>query len=130
MGPCILIIFYYTNPNKMHKSQSLFYLTTALHVSGVTITHLQEHKTTVTTTSGNRYTVLLSSAIVEDLELIWVCCGWRVDLFFYHVVADVSIVSMAICWLIIQLTIDSKRYSINRMQSLPLTIERQLSFYC
>jgi len=41
----------------MHKSQSLFYLTTALHVSGVTITHLQEHKTTVTTASGNRYTV-------------------------------------------------------------------------
>jgi len=34
---------------------SLFYLTTALHVSGVTITHLQEHKTTVTTASGNRY---------------------------------------------------------------------------
>ena len=41
----------------MHKSQSLFYLATALHVSGVTITHLQEHKTTVTTASGNRYTV-------------------------------------------------------------------------
>ena len=39
----------------MHKSQSLFYLTTALHVSGVIITHLQEHKTTVTTASGNRY---------------------------------------------------------------------------
>ena len=39
--------------------QSLFYLTTALHVSGVTITHLQEHKTTVTTASGKRYTVLL-----------------------------------------------------------------------
>ena len=37
------------NSNKMHKSQSLFYLTTALHVPGVTITHLQEHKTTVTT---------------------------------------------------------------------------------
>ena len=49
----------------MHMSQSLFYLTTALHVSGVTITHLQEHKTTVTTASGNRYTVLLSAAIVE-----------------------------------------------------------------
>jgi hypothetical protein len=32
--------------------KSLFYLTTALHVSGVTITHLQEHKTTVTTASG------------------------------------------------------------------------------
>ena len=38
----------------MHMLQSLFYLTTALHVSGVTITHLQEHKTTVTTATGNR----------------------------------------------------------------------------
>ena len=62
----------------MHMSQSLFYLTTALHVSGITVTHLQEHKTTVTTASGNRYTVLLSgnrytvllsAAIVEQLEL-------------------------------------------------------------
>ena len=53
----------------MHKSQSLFYLTTALRVSDVTITHLQEHKTTVTTASGNRYTVLLSAAIVGELEL-------------------------------------------------------------
>ena len=49
--------------------QSLFYLTTALHVSGITSTHLQENKTTVTTASGNRYTVLLSAAIVEELEL-------------------------------------------------------------
>jgi hypothetical protein len=38
--------------------QSLFYLTTALPVLGVTITHLQEHKTTVITASGNRYTVV------------------------------------------------------------------------
>jgi len=52
----------------MHMLQSLFYLTTALHVSGITIAHLQEHKTTVTTASGNRYTVLLSAAIVEELE--------------------------------------------------------------
>ena len=42
----------------MHMLQSLFYLTTALHVLGVTITHLQEHKTTVTTAAGNRYTVI------------------------------------------------------------------------
>ena len=42
---------------------------TALHVSGVTVTHLQEHKTTVTTASGNHYTVLFSAAIVEKLEL-------------------------------------------------------------
>ena len=54
----------------MHKSRSLFTLTTALHVSGVTITHLQEDKTTVTTASGNRYTILLSAAIVEVLGLI------------------------------------------------------------
>ena len=54
----------------MHMLHSLFYLTTALHISGVTITHLQEHKTTVTTVSGNRHTLLLSAAIVEELELI------------------------------------------------------------
>jgi len=42
----------------MYMLQSSFYLTTALHVSGVIITHLQEHKTTVTTASGNRYTVI------------------------------------------------------------------------
>jgi len=70
MGPCNVIIFEYRSPNKMHMLQSLFYLTIALHVSGVTITHLQEHKTTVTTASGNCYTVLLSVAVVEDLELI------------------------------------------------------------
>jgi len=58
------------NPNKMHMLQSLFYPTTALHVSGVTISHLQEHKTTVTTSSGNLYTLLLSAAIVEELELV------------------------------------------------------------
>ena len=65
----------------MHKSQSLFNLTTALHVSGVTITHLQEHKTTVTTASGNRYTVLLSAAIVEGFEPVCVCTDYHVYLF-------------------------------------------------
>jgi hypothetical protein len=44
--------------------QGLFYLTNALYVSGVTITHLQEHKTTVTTASGNCYTALFSAAMV------------------------------------------------------------------
>jgi len=52
----------------MHMLQRLFHLTAALHVSGIIITHLQEYKTTVTTASGNRYTVLLSVAIVEVLE--------------------------------------------------------------
>jgi len=54
----------------MHKSQSLFYLIPTLHVSSVTFTHPQKHKTTVTTASGNHYTVLLSAAIVEELEQI------------------------------------------------------------
>jgi hypothetical protein len=27
--------------------------------------------------------VLLSAAIVEELELIWACCGWRVDLLLF-----------------------------------------------
>ena len=54
----------------MRMLQSLFYLKIAVHVSGIIITHLQEHKTTVTTASGNRHTVLFSAAIVEELELI------------------------------------------------------------
>jgi hypothetical protein len=59
----------------MHKSQSLFYLTIALHVLGITITHLQEHKTTVTTASGNCYTILLSAAFLEELGLMCVVGG-------------------------------------------------------
>jgi hypothetical protein len=54
----------------MDMLQSLFYLTIAIHVSGIIITHLQEHKTTLITASGNRSTVLLSAVIVEELELI------------------------------------------------------------
>jgi hypothetical protein len=42
----------------MHMLQSLFYLTIAVHVLGIIITYLQEHKTTVTTASGNCYTVI------------------------------------------------------------------------
>ena len=61
------------NSNKIHKSQSLFYLTTAVHVSGVTITHLQEHKTTVTTASGNRYTV------IDRVKLLLLNSTYRLD---------------------------------------------------
>jgi len=48
--------------------QIIFYLMIALPVTGIIITLLQEHKTTVTTVSGKRYTVLLSAAVVEELE--------------------------------------------------------------
>jgi hypothetical protein len=84
MGPCIVIILVY-NSNWMHKSQSLFCLTTALRVSGVTISHLQEHKTTVTTASGNRYSVLLSAAIVEELELYTTITKHWNNKFYYTV---------------------------------------------
>jgi len=47
---------------------SLFYLEAALHVSGGTITHHQERKTTVSTASGICHTVLLSAASLEELE--------------------------------------------------------------
>ena len=49
----------------MHKSQSLFCLRTVLHVSGFTITHLQEHKTTVTTVSGKHYAVIDSVMVIN-----------------------------------------------------------------
>jgi len=55
----------------MHMLQDLFYLTTALHVSGVTITHLQEHKATVTTASGNRYTVI-DRVKFTDLSVLFI----------------------------------------------------------
>ena len=42
MGPCILIIFQYMSSNA--TLDSLFYLETALHVSGGTSTHHQERK--------------------------------------------------------------------------------------
>ena len=61
----------------MHKSQSLFNLTTALHVSGITISHLQEHKTTVTAASGNRYTVLFHDSSRQEYGVtVTRCCSY------------------------------------------------------
>jgi len=62
-------ILVYKSQEDAHVTEFI-YQTTALHVSGVTLTHLQEHKTTVTTASCNPYTLLLSAAVVEELELI------------------------------------------------------------
>jgi hypothetical protein len=62
-------ILVYKSQKDAHVTEFYFYLRTALHVSGFTITHLQEHKTTVTTVSGNRYIVLLSAAIVKEFQL-------------------------------------------------------------
>jgi hypothetical protein len=68
-----LILMYISN--KMYMLQSLFYLTTALHVSGVIITHLQEHKTNVTTASSNRYRIVVCCYRGRggtDLSVFWV----------------------------------------------------------
>jgi len=48
----------------------LFYLETALHVSGGTTTHHQEHKQLYLQHLVFVTPLLLSAAIVEDLELV------------------------------------------------------------
>jgi hypothetical protein len=56
---------------------SLFYLETALHVSGGTITHHQEGKQLYLQHLLFVTPLRLSAAIVEKLEPVRVCCGWR-----------------------------------------------------
>jgi hypothetical protein len=71
MDPCIVSIFHYTCiSNKMQRYTIYLYVETALHVSGATSTHHQEriqlylqHLVFVTP-------LLLSAAIVEELELV------------------------------------------------------------
>jgi hypothetical protein len=72
----LLIVFQYIS-NKMQRYTIYLYLETALHVSGGISTQHQEciqlylqHLLFVTP-------LLLSAAIVEELELVSVCCGWR-----------------------------------------------------
>jgi hypothetical protein len=59
--------------------RSLFYLETALHVSGANITHHQERKQLYLQRLVFVTPLLLSAAIVEELELIlsvlWVACS-------------------------------------------------------
>ena len=69
MGTCIVSIFQYIS-KKMQRYTVCLYLETALHVSGGTSTHHQElvqlylqHPVFVTP-------LLLSAAIVEELELV------------------------------------------------------------
>jgi hypothetical protein len=73
---CIVSIFQYTCiSNKMQRYTVYLYLETALHVSGSTSTHHQgriqlylQHLVFVTQ-------LLISAAIVEELEPVSVCCG-------------------------------------------------------
>jgi len=67
MGPCIVIIFQYIS-NKMQRYT--VYLETALHVSGATTTHHQERKQLYLQHLVFATPLLLSAAIVEELELV------------------------------------------------------------
>jgi hypothetical protein len=76
MDPYIVSIFQYIS-NKLQLYTVYLYLETALKFSGGISTHHQErikiylqHLVFVTP-------LLLSAAIVEELEPVWVCCGWR-----------------------------------------------------
>jgi hypothetical protein len=64
---------------------SLFYLETALHVSGGTITHYQECKQLYLQNLIFVTPLLLYAAIVEELELVSVCCGWRTPYLFVKI---------------------------------------------
>jgi hypothetical protein len=59
----------------MHMLQLLFYLTISLHVSGIIITHNQEHETTVSSASGNRYTVIDRVKFLLLRVPFLFCCG-------------------------------------------------------
>jgi hypothetical protein len=72
-----IIPIYERITNNMQRYTFYLYLETALHVSVGISTHHQEriqlyllHLLFVTL-------LLLSAAIVEELELVWVCYGWR-----------------------------------------------------
>jgi hypothetical protein len=73
----IMDILIYTYIQQDATLHSLFYLETALHVLGGTITHHQERKQPYLQYLVFVTPLLLSAAIVEELELVWVCCGWR-----------------------------------------------------
>jgi hypothetical protein len=69
MGPCIVNIFQYIS-NKMQRCTVYLYLETALHVSGGTSTHHQERIQQYLQHLVCVPPLLLSAAIVEDLEQV------------------------------------------------------------
>jgi hypothetical protein len=75
MGPCIVIIFQYIS-NKCNVTQFILSGNCSTF-SGDTITHHQERKQLYLQHLVFVTPLLLSAAIVEELEMVWVCCGWR-----------------------------------------------------
>jgi hypothetical protein len=76
MGPCIVSIFQYIS-NNMQRYTVYLYLETALHVSGGTFTHHQERIQLYLQHLVFFTPLLLSAAIVEELEPVLACFGWR-----------------------------------------------------
>jgi hypothetical protein len=66
LGLLLVLLFKWASSILVYKSQQD--LKTYLRVSGVTITNLQEHKTTVTTASGNRYTVIELNLLIKGTD--------------------------------------------------------------
>ena len=64
-GPCIVSIFQYIS-NKMHRYKVYLFLETALHVSGGTSAHHQEHKQLYLQGMVLVKPLLLPAAIVEE----------------------------------------------------------------
>jgi hypothetical protein len=62
---------------------SLLYLETALHVSGGTSTHHQERMQLYLQHLVFVTPLLLPAAIVEEMEPVRVCCGWRIYSIWY-----------------------------------------------
>ena len=69
MGTCIVSIFQYIS-NKMQRYTVYLYLEIALHVSGGTSTHHQERIQLYLQRLVFVAPLLLSAAIVEELELV------------------------------------------------------------
>ena len=68
----------------MQRYTVYLYLETALHLSGGTSTHHQERKQLYLQHLVFVTPLLLSAAIVEELEPVWVCCGWRTRTWYHH----------------------------------------------
>jgi len=71
-----------TFPTRCNITHFTYFSKTALHVSGVISTHHQEHTQLYLQYLVRVKQLLLPVAIVEELELVLVCCGNCIDLFW------------------------------------------------
>jgi hypothetical protein len=97
-GTCTPRIFQYIS-NKMQSYTVYFYLETALHVSGGNSTHHQKCIQLYLQQLVFATPLLLSAAIVEELELVWVCCGWRTPSAFNERWNNKFHYKVTSCWL-------------------------------